>query len=162
MEKYSDEKTFVFSKIKVEEISEISSSRLAYSYIQMVKNPPGWIKILWTGEKCEIYEASFMALHTELYKRTSSGTAARAVKEVMPTLAATHTISVNNMSAAQNKTKSPIEIYTNEYKVLKVKEIAGYTLPTTYPNLEVRGVMTSLACCFLFCDIEGFRKKIGD
>jgi hypothetical protein len=150
MEKYSDEKTFVFSKIKVEEISEISSSRLAYSYIQMVKNPPGWIKILWTGEKCEIYEASFMALHTELYKRTSSGTAARAVKEVMPTLAATHTISVNNMSAAQNKTKSPIEIYTNEYKVLKVKEIAGYTLPTTYPNLEVRGVMTSLADAAFF------------
>jgi len=125
----------ISAKTKVP-IQEASTNSLALGAVKILTTTPAWVYALIMDDSEAPFVGSYTTIMQQLVIRTSAGYSAKNVREVVPTMAATHTIVVE-------KGKENVFI-TNDYNEVKMQTIAGIQVPTNYPNAHVKCVMTSL------------------
>jgi hypothetical protein len=117
-------------------IETASLNSLALGAVKILSTSPAWVHALISDLEEEPYKGSYGTIMQHLVIRVGAGYSAKNVREVVPAMAATHTIVVEK--GVENT------FITNDYKEVKMQTIAGIQVPTNYPNAHTKCVITSL------------------
>jgi len=126
-----------------ETITTVDVNRLAVSVEAIMgSDTPMWVQGLITDSNVPVFKATFGTLYKELSLRVGSKLSSKAVREVVPAMAATHAIRV--------EADKPFQIIDSSYNKVVTKQVSGFTVPVNYPNADLKCVMQTFVDAAFF------------